>query len=89
MRYLLLHVTRTAEGEFDAAEVDKELISARLRQDVLEHSGKLHLFIADTVSRIHFAIPLYLSIVCLVQLHVYLAASLSWPPTVRDVSCSH
>ncbi|KAG9313760.1 hypothetical protein JVU11DRAFT_6119 [Chiua virens] len=37
-----------AEGEFDAAEVDKELISARLRQDVLEHSGKVHLFIADT-----------------------------------------
>ncbi|KAG8216000.1 WD40-repeat-containing domain protein [Butyriboletus roseoflavus] len=36
-----------AEGEFDAAEVDKELISARLRQDVLENSGKLHLFIAD------------------------------------------
>ena len=26
----------TANGEFDAAEVDKELISARLRQDVLE-----------------------------------------------------
>jgi ribosomal RNA-processing protein 9 len=39
-----------AEGEFDAAEVDKELISARLRQDVLEHSGKVHLFIADSVS---------------------------------------
>ncbi|KAH7882919.1 WD40 repeat-like protein [Phlebopus sp. FC_14] len=37
-----------AEGEFDAAEVDKELISARLRQDVLEHSGKVHLFIADS-----------------------------------------
>ncbi|KAF8452451.1 WD40 repeat-like protein [Boletus edulis BED1] len=37
-----------ADGEFDAAEVDKELVSARLRQDVLEHSGKLHLFIADT-----------------------------------------
>ncbi|KAF8557490.1 WD40 repeat-like protein [Imleria badia] len=36
-----------AEGEFDAAEVDKELISARLHQDVLEHSGKFHLFIAD------------------------------------------
>lgn len=53
-----LHITRTAEGEFDAAEVDKELISARLRQDTLEHSGKLHLFIADTVSRIHIAIPL-------------------------------
>ncbi|KIJ58424.1 hypothetical protein HYDPIDRAFT_113201 [Hydnomerulius pinastri MD-312] len=37
-----------AEGEFDAAEVDKELISARLRQDVLEHSGKAHLFVADS-----------------------------------------
>lgn len=40
-----------AEGEFDAAEIDKELISARLRQDVLEHSGKVHLFIADSVCR--------------------------------------
>lgn len=38
-----------AEGEFDAAEIDKELISARLKQDVLEHSGKVHLFIADSV----------------------------------------
>lgn len=47
----------TAEGEFDAAEVDKELISARLRQDVLEHSGKVHLFIADTVSQNHFCTP--------------------------------
>ncbi|KAI0038624.1 WD40 repeat-like protein [Auriscalpium vulgare] len=37
-----------AEGEFDAAEIDKELISARLKQDVLEHAGKLHLFIADS-----------------------------------------
>ncbi|KAJ8522076.1 hypothetical protein ONZ45_g1263 [Pleurotus djamor] len=37
-----------AEGEFDAAEIDKELISARLKQDVLEHSGKVHLFIADS-----------------------------------------
>ncbi|RDB28119.1 putative WD repeat-containing protein C2E1P5.05 [Hypsizygus marmoreus] len=36
-----------AEGEFDAAEIDKELISARLKLDVLEHSGKVHLFIAD------------------------------------------
>jgi len=53
----IVHVTRTAEGEFDAAEIDKELISARLRQDVLEHSGKLHLFIADSVGRIHIAIP--------------------------------
>ncbi|KAF9224747.1 WD40 repeat-like protein [Gyrodon lividus] len=37
-----------AEGEFDAAEVDQDLISARLRQDVLGHSGKIHLFIADS-----------------------------------------
>ncbi|KAL4072159.1 WD40-repeat-containing domain protein [Scleroderma yunnanense] len=37
-----------AEGEYDAAEIDKELISARLRQDVLDHSGKVHLFIADS-----------------------------------------
>ncbi len=29
-----------ADGEFDAAEIDRELISARLKQDVLEHSGK-------------------------------------------------
>ncbi|KAI0824524.1 WD40 repeat-like protein [Trametes gibbosa] len=37
-----------ADGEFDAAEIDRELISARLKQDVLEHSGKVHLYIADT-----------------------------------------
>ncbi|KAJ6624697.1 WD40-repeat-containing domain protein [Mycena sp. CBHHK59/15] len=37
-----------ADGEFDAAEIDKELISARLKQDVMEHSGKMHLFLADT-----------------------------------------
>ncbi|RPD58341.1 WD40 repeat-like protein [Lentinus tigrinus ALCF2SS1-7] len=36
-----------AEGEFDAAEIDRELISARLRQDVMEHAGKVHLFVAD------------------------------------------
>lgn len=39
-----------ADGEYDAAEIDKELISARLKQDVLEHSGKVHLFLADSVS---------------------------------------
>ncbi|KAJ6499451.1 WD40-repeat-containing domain protein [Mycena sanguinolenta] len=43
-----------ADGEFDAAEIDKELVSARLRQDVLEHSGKMHIFIADTID---FAAP--------------------------------
>ncbi|KAH8096999.1 WD40 repeat-like protein [Cristinia sonorae] len=37
-----------ADGEFDAAEIDKELISARLKQDVLQHSGKVHLFVADS-----------------------------------------
>ncbi|RXW18692.1 hypothetical protein EST38_g7159 [Candolleomyces aberdarensis] len=37
-----------AEGEYDAAEIDKELITSRLKQDVLEHSGKVHQFIADS-----------------------------------------
>jgi ribosomal RNA-processing protein 9 len=41
---------QSADGEVDAAEIDKELISARLKQDVLEHAGKLHLFVADSVS---------------------------------------
>ncbi|TFK79276.1 WD40 repeat-like protein [Polyporus arcularius HHB13444] len=36
-----------AEGEFDAAEIDREFISARLKQYVMEHSGKVHLFVAD------------------------------------------
>jgi len=39
----------SADGEFDAAEIDKELISARLKHDVMEHSGKVHLFIAESV----------------------------------------
>uniref|UniRef100_D8Q8P0 Uncharacterized protein n=1 Tax=Schizophyllum commune (strain H4-8 / FGSC 9210) TaxID=578458 RepID=D8Q8P0_SCHCM len=38
-----------AEGEFDAADVDMELISAHLKQNVLEYSGKIHLFVADSV----------------------------------------
>ena len=38
-----------AEGEYDAAEIDKELISARLKQDVSEKSGRIHLFVADSV----------------------------------------
>ena len=41
--------TSLAEGEYDAAEIDKELISARLKQDVMKESGKIHLFIADLV----------------------------------------
>ncbi|KAH7101193.1 WD40 repeat-like protein [Auriculariales sp. MPI-PUGE-AT-0066] len=39
-----------AEGDIDAAEVDKEILSARLRQDVQEQSGKLSIFIADQVN---------------------------------------
>ncbi|KAI0252838.1 WD40 repeat-like protein [Lactifluus subvellereus] len=42
-----------ADGEVDAAEIDKELISARLKQDVLEHAGKLHLFVADSFDFSH------------------------------------
>ncbi|KAI0768293.1 WD40-repeat-containing domain protein [Trametes elegans] len=42
-----------ADGEFDAAEIDRELISARLKQDVMEHSGKMHLFVADTFDFSH------------------------------------
>ena len=49
-----------ADGEADAAEVDKELISARLK-DVLEYAGKLHLFVADSVS----ALVAYNDCVCL------------------------
>ena len=41
--------TGLAEGEYDAAEIDKELISARLKQDVMKESGKIHLFVADLV----------------------------------------
>ncbi|KAH9915195.1 WD40 repeat-like protein [Epithele typhae] len=37
-----------ADGEFDAAEIDRELVSARLKQDVMEHSGKMHLLVAGT-----------------------------------------
>ncbi|OCH84561.1 WD40 repeat-like protein [Obba rivulosa] len=42
-----------AEGEFDAAEIDKEIIATRLKQDVLEHSGKVHLFVADSYDVAH------------------------------------
>lgn len=41
------------EGDFDAAEMDRDIISSRLKQDVAEHAGKVHLFIADNVSS-HF-----------------------------------
>ncbi|KAF8463760.1 WD40-repeat-containing domain protein [Gautieria morchelliformis] len=38
-----------AEGEYDAAEIDREIISARLKEDVLENAGKLHIFIAGSI----------------------------------------
>ncbi|TDL20663.1 WD40 repeat-like protein [Rickenella mellea] len=37
-----------ADGEFDAAEIDRDLIASRLKSDVLEHAGKIHKFVADT-----------------------------------------
>ncbi|KAK2460744.1 hypothetical protein APHAL10511_007214 [Amanita phalloides] len=37
-----------ADGEYDAAEIDREIINARLKQDVLDHAGKMHLFVADS-----------------------------------------
>ncbi|KAF9525309.1 WD40-repeat-containing domain protein [Crepidotus variabilis] len=46
--YLESVKTSLVDGEYDAAEIDRELISARLKQDVLEHSGKVHRFIADS-----------------------------------------
>ncbi|KAF8576776.1 WD40 repeat-like protein [Ramaria rubella] len=38
-----------SEGEFDAAEIDRDIISARLKEDVLENTGKLHIFIAEKI----------------------------------------
>jgi hypothetical protein len=50
------------DGEFDAAEIDRELISARLKKDALVNSGKVHLFVADSVRDICFmVIPFPLS----------------------------
>ncbi|KIJ33535.1 hypothetical protein M422DRAFT_183156 [Sphaerobolus stellatus SS14] len=39
-----------ATGEFDAADVDREIISARLKEDVLEHAGKLHIYIGNSLA---------------------------------------
>ncbi|PCH37592.1 Rnu3ip2 protein [Wolfiporia cocos MD-104 SS10] len=43
-----------ADGEFDAAEIDRELVSARLKQDVMEHSGRAHLFVAGSYDTVHY-----------------------------------
>ncbi|KAK4053892.1 pre-rRNA processing protein [Microbotryomycetes sp. JL221] len=37
------------EVGWDAAQMDRDIIAERLQQDVLEHNGKLHLLVADTV----------------------------------------
>ncbi|KAG8707355.1 pre-rRNA processing protein [Ceratobasidium sp. 395] len=39
-----------AGDEVDAAEIDKELLASRLRQDTLQHSGKISLFLADKLN---------------------------------------
>ncbi|KZT22903.1 WD40 repeat-like protein [Neolentinus lepideus HHB14362 ss-1] len=38
---------KRGEGEFDAGEIDRELISERLRKDVLEEKGRVWLWVAD------------------------------------------
>jgi ribosomal RNA-processing protein 9 len=40
---------RENAGEYDAAELDREIIGQRLRQDVAEGAGKVHLYLADSV----------------------------------------
>ncbi|KAK4048342.1 pre-rRNA processing protein [Microbotryomycetes sp. JL201] len=34
---------------WDAAQMDKDIIAERLQKDVLEHNGKMHLLVADSV----------------------------------------
>ncbi|KAH6910783.1 Rnu3ip2 protein [Coprinopsis sp. MPI-PUGE-AT-0042] len=46
--YLESVKSNLAEGDYDAAEIDKELVASRLKRDVLEHSGRVHLFVADS-----------------------------------------
>ncbi|CAB4432752.1 unnamed protein product [Rhizophagus irregularis] len=38
------------EAEFDAAEIDRDLIAERLKKDALEQTGRAHRIIADTFS---------------------------------------
>ena len=56
------------DGEYDAAEIDRELISTRLKQDVLDNSGKIHLFVADSVrSFIYIYFPVLIYILFLIS----------------------
>lgn len=43
------------EGEIDAKEIDKQLISERIRGDVLENQGKLFRVIADEYASLQFS----------------------------------
>ena len=46
---VVTHYLLAAEGDYDAAEIDKEIIAARLKQDVQESSGKVYRYVADLV----------------------------------------
>nr|AOR51842.1 Rrp9 [Phaffia rhodozyma] len=39
------------DGTFDAAEIDREIMAARLQADVLAHSPKIHVFISQSLSK--------------------------------------
>ncbi|WVW78172.1 hypothetical protein I302_100123 [Kwoniella bestiolae CBS 10118] len=41
-----------ANTDYDAAEIDRELIASRLQRDVAEQSGKIHLYIASHATSI-------------------------------------
>ncbi|EGG08098.1 uncharacterized protein MELLADRAFT_85148 [Melampsora larici-populina 98AG31] len=38
------------DGTFDAAEIDQEIISSRLQQDIAESSGRIHTFLGERLS---------------------------------------
>ncbi|GAA6000077.1 hypothetical protein JCM10207_006040 [Rhodosporidiobolus poonsookiae] len=44
-----LEKDKEEEIGFDAADLDRDIIAERLQQDVLEHTGKLHLNVASTL----------------------------------------
>ncbi|GAA5904054.1 hypothetical protein JCM6882_003813 [Rhodosporidiobolus microsporus] len=44
-----LEKDKEEEFGFDAADLDRDIIAERLQQDVLEHTGKLHLNVASTL----------------------------------------
>ncbi|BGO91733.1 hypothetical protein NBRC10512_006215 [Rhodotorula toruloides] len=44
-----LEKDKEEEYGFDAADLDRDIIAERLQQDVLEHTGKMHLSVASTL----------------------------------------